>query len=103
VKLVIKYCFVVSLVLFSSLGFAQTNFTSAQGKDLYDNYCQTCHGEDMVNPGTVSYDLRKFPKDGKARFIDSVSNGKNGMPSWKSALALEDMERIWLYVLTQGK
>jgi hypothetical protein len=51
----------------------------------------------------VSYDLRKFPKDGKARFIDSVSNGKNGMPSWKSAIALEDMERIWLYVLTQGK
>ena len=98
-----KFWIVVLLVFFCSWGLAQTPFTAEQGKELYDNYCQACHGEDMVNPGTVSYDLRKFPKDGKSRFLESVSNGKNGMPSWKGVIALGDMERLWLYVLTQGK
>lgn len=81
----------------------QNAFTSAQGKEIYDNNCQTCHGEDMVNPGTVSYDLRKFPSNGKSRFIESVSNGKNGMPSWKSVLSPEDIEKLWVYVMTRGQ
>jgi hypothetical protein len=57
----------------------------------------------MVNPGTVSYDLRKFPKESKIRFLESVSNGKNGMPSWKGVLSGDDLERLWLYVLTRGQ
>jgi mono/diheme cytochrome c family protein len=88
-------CFQVSI--------AQNVYSAEQGKTLYDINCQTCHGEDMVNPGTVSYDLRKFPKESKSRFLESVSNGKNGMPSWKSVLSMDDLEHLWLYVMTRGK
>jgi len=102
-KAVMKFWIVFLSVFLCSWGLAQTPFNAEQGKGLYDNYCQTCHGEDMVNPGTASYDLRKFPKDGKSRFFESLINGKNGMPSWKGVIALDDMERLWLYVLTKGK
>jgi mono/diheme cytochrome c family protein len=98
-----QLCVALSVLVVGLVGHAESRFTAEQGKVLYDNYCQTCHGEDMVNPGTVSYDLRKFPEGSKARFLASVSNGKNGMPSWKSVVTPEDMERLWLYVLTRGQ
>jgi mono/diheme cytochrome c family protein len=98
-----KLCFALSVLVVGPVGHAESQLTAEQGKALYDNYCQTCHGEDMVNPGTVSYDLRKFPEGSKSRFLESVSNGKNGMPSWKSVVTPEDMELLWLYVLTRGQ
>jgi len=30
------------------------------GREVYDDFCVTCHGRDMVNPGVVTFDLRKF-------------------------------------------
>ena len=48
------------------------------GRDLYADMCATCHGRDMVNPGLLSFDLRKFPPDDSARFRNSVQNGKDG-------------------------
>jgi cytochrome c6 len=75
-----------------------------RGRLLYARHCSHCHGFNMVNPGTVAYDLRKFPKDGEARFLDSVSNGKNGrMPPWKGVLSQEEIEHIWAYVVSGGR
>ncbi len=58
----------------------------------------------MVNPGTISYDLRTFPHNDQARFLNSVTNGKNGrMPAWGSVLSRGEMDDIWSYILTGGK
>lgn len=74
------------------------------GRALYARHCSHCHGFNMVNPGNVSFDLRRFPGDEKARFLDSVANGKNGrMPPWKSVLSPQDMEQLWAYVRSGGK
>lgn len=75
-----------------------------QGRALYARHCSHCHGFNMVNPGTISYDLRNFPKDDEARFLNSVTNGKNGrMPPWGGLLSRREMERIWAYVVSGGK
>lgn len=76
---------------------------AAQGKELYTQLCSHCHGVNMVNPGTSSYDLRRFPHDDHARFLNSVTHGKNSMPAWGDMLAPEEMEQIWAYILTGGK
>jgi mono/diheme cytochrome c family protein len=74
-----------------------------QGRDLYSDMCATCHGRDMVNAGTVSFDLRKFPKDDFARFRNSVLNGKNqAMPPWRDKLTDEDIAALWAYVRGGG-
>lgn len=74
-----------------------------EGREVYDAFCIRCHGPKMVNPGTITYDLRKFPHDQKDRFINSVANGKRQMPPWGHILTKEEMHSIWEYVLTQGK
>jgi mono/diheme cytochrome c family protein len=75
----------------------------AKGKAAYARHCSHCHGFDMVNPGTISFDLRRFPHDDKARFVHSVTEGKNGrMPSWGDLLSREEIDQIWAYVMTGG-
>jgi len=75
-----------------------------KGKTLYAEHCTHCHGFNMVNPGTVAYDLRQFPHDQKSRFVHSVTNGKNGrMPSWGDVLSRDDIDVLWAYVMTGGK
>ena len=74
-----------------------------QGRDTYQDLCSTCHGRDMVNPGTLSFDLRKFPKDDFARFKTSVLNGKGtAMPAWAGKVSDEDLANLWAYVRSGG-
>jgi mono/diheme cytochrome c family protein len=76
----------------------------AKGKALYAHHCWHCHGPNMVNPGTIAFDLRQFPHDDKARFMHSVTTGKNGrMPAWGDLLNSEDIEELWAYVKTGGQ
>jgi mono/diheme cytochrome c family protein len=73
------------------------------GRILYKANCAHCHGPNMVNSGTVSFDLRKFPPDQAERFVTSVTNGKGGMPSWKGVLTDQEISELFAYVLTGGK
>ena len=74
-----------------------------QGRDTYQELCSSCHGRDMVNPGTLSFDLRKFPKDDFARFRSSVLSGKGtAMPAWAGKISDEDLANLWAYVRGGG-
>ena len=90
------------LVLASPLGRAAEGDVD-QGRDTYQDLCSSCHGRDMVNPGTLSFDLRKFPKDDFARFRISVLNGKgSAMPAWAGKVSDEDLANLWAYVRSGG-
>jgi mono/diheme cytochrome c family protein len=80
-----------------------THTEFAKGEELFGEICSHCHGPHMVNPGTVSFDLRKFPHDDPARFFNSVRNGKNNMPPWKDVLKADEIEAIWAYVRSGGQ
>jgi mono/diheme cytochrome c family protein len=104
--------FVISILLgvtvntqTASAADAQYSAPSAikQGSELYGAFCSRCHGPQMVNPGTVTYDLRKFPHDEKDRFMNSVANGKRGMPPMRHVLSQEEINFIWDYVLSEVK
>lgn len=84
-------------------GAAPTPELAAKGKDLYSQLCSHCHGVNMVNPGTVSFDLRKFPHDDRARFLNSVTHGKGNMPAWGDILHPDEIDALWAYVLTGGQ
>jgi len=43
--------------------------------------------------------LRTFPRDGHARFVDAVANGKRNMPAWDDVLDPEQIEALWAYVI----
>ena len=65
---------------------------------MYRDYCQKCHGLNMVSPGGGFFDLRTFPHDDKARFVNSVTNGKRAMPAWGTVLKPTDIETVWAYI-----
>ncbi|MBL6749331.1 MAG: cytochrome c, partial [Nevskia sp.] len=65
---------------------------AAKGEEIFRHTCSHCHGFHMMNPGPGVFDLRTFPHDDKARFVHSVTNGKNAMPSWKEKLQPDDIE-----------
>ena len=70
----------------------------AQGRQLFKDFCQKCHGIDMVSPGQPFYDLRTFPHDEKVRFITSVTQGKRAMPAWGTVIKPAEIESLWAYV-----
>ena len=70
-----------------------------QGREVYEDFCETCHGRNMVNPGLVVFDLRKFPRDDPTRFRGTVLDGKGtAMPSFRGRISDEDIALLWDYV-----
>jgi mono/diheme cytochrome c family protein len=75
-----------------------------KGRALYAGTCAHCHGFRMISVGSVAFDLRQFPHDQKPRFVQSVTNGKNGrMPAWGDLLSREEIDDLWAYVKTGGE
>jgi mono/diheme cytochrome c family protein len=74
-----------------------------QGKATYAEKCSHCHGPGMMNAGTITPDLRKFPDD-RPRFFTTVKSGKNGrMPPWGDLLNDDQIGALWAYVSNQRK
>ncbi len=68
------------------------------GKAIYAEKCSHCHGPGMLNAGTITPDLRKFPDD-HLRFVTTVKQGKNNrMPPWGDILSDNDIAGLWAYV-----
>jgi mono/diheme cytochrome c family protein len=73
------------------------------GREVYDDFCVTCHGRDMVNPGGVTFDLRKFPRDDFERFRKAVLDGKPpAMPPSRDKISDDDLRLLWAYVRGGG-
>ena len=69
-----------------------------KGADIFARHCSACHGARMADP-QAAFDLRKFPRDQKRRFVNAVTNGKSNMPPWGDVLSPEDIEALWAYVM----
>lgn len=75
----------------------------AAGKKLYYQNCTRCHGLNMVAASAAFFDLRKFPREDKERFVASVTNGKRAMPAWGEKLSSAEIDQLWAYVMTAQK
>ena len=79
------------------------NDPALQGKAIYAEKCSHCHGPGMLNPGTITPDLRRFPDD-RDRFVNTVKLGKNNkMPPWGDLLGDEEIASLWAYISSQRK
>jgi mono/diheme cytochrome c family protein len=73
-----------------------------EGAAIYAQHCATCHGERMKNP-PWAIDLATFPRDGRARFIDSVTNGVRNMPPWNDVIKPDGVAALWAYLVAGEK
>jgi len=84
-------------LLFTQSGFAQDSKPVQVGERIYNNYCFTCHGENLVSSGQT-FDLRRLRADERLRFDNSVRNGKGQMPPWKDVLSDQEIDGVWHYI-----
>jgi mono/diheme cytochrome c family protein len=76
---------------------------SDQGKTTYAEKCSHCHGPGLLNPGTITPDLRRFPDD-KERFFAIVKEGRNNkMPPWADLLSDDQIGTLWVYISSRRK
>jgi mono/diheme cytochrome c family protein len=73
------------------------NAKIAGGEQVYNTYCATCHGDDLVNSG-LTFDLHRLRADERARFENSVLNGKDQMPPWKGVINEQQIDQLWHYI-----
>jgi mono/diheme cytochrome c family protein len=84
---------------------AQESFAPEQirlGAEIFARNCSPCHGPRMQDP-EGAFDLRTFPPGQHARFVNSVSGGKNAMPPWAGLLKPDEIEALWAYVMAGEK
>ena len=92
--------FGAALALFlASPAIGQDAQRAMLGAEIYARNCSPCHGARMLDP-QGAFDLRKFPRDQRERFVTSVTKGRNAMPPWGDVLKPEEIEALWLYVTT---
>jgi mono/diheme cytochrome c family protein len=68
------------------------------GERIYEKYCANCHRDDLQNNSGVAFDLRRLKADEHPRFVDSVTHGKQAMPSWQGVLNTEQIDALWTYI-----
>jgi cytochrome c55X len=97
---------IVLLLALLSLGAQADEASEAdieQGREIYGEFCASCHGRDLINPGGITFDLRTFPKQDFERFRSAVLNGKPpGMPPWRDKISNDDVKLLWDYVRSGG-
>jgi mono/diheme cytochrome c family protein len=69
-----------------------------RGADIYARNCSPCHGPRLKGEESA-FDLRTFPRDQRARFVTSVTRGKNTMPAWGDLINGDDLDALWAYVV----
>ncbi|MBV1961112.1 MAG: cytochrome c [Immundisolibacteraceae bacterium] len=72
----------------------------ASGSQLYQQFCQRCHGTQMRNSGASTFDLRQFPSDEYERFVESVSEGYEDMPAHGDILNNSEIDALFGYMVT---
>jgi mono/diheme cytochrome c family protein len=76
---------------------AQDRAKIAAGETVFNNNCAVCHGDGLVSTGQT-FDLRRLAAADRARFDDSVRNGKNQMPPWRGVLTDDEIDQLWNYI-----
>jgi cytochrome c6 len=87
----------IALPFVADAASAQDKAKIAAGERVYATYCQICHGDDLISTGQFP-DLRKMKVDDRARFENTVLNGKNQMPPWRGAITDDQIDSIWAYI-----
>ncbi len=94
-----SFVFACVVALLITPARAQTSPTAEAGAEVYALRCSPCHGVDLNNTsGGQVFDLRRLRPAEHDRFVDSVTSGKDNMPSWYGILSAAEIEAIWAYI-----
>jgi quinohemoprotein ethanol dehydrogenase len=72
------------------------------GEQVYEEHCQSCHGEKLRSAGVMP-DLRDLGENDRAKFDEMVMNGRNQMPAWQGIVSPEALDQLWAFVRSRAR
>jgi mono/diheme cytochrome c family protein len=88
------------LALMTSHALAQDD--ASIGEEVYEQHCQTCHGEKLRSAGAIP-DLRELRESDREKFEKMVMEGRGQMPAWQGIVSPEELGQIWAYVRSRAR
>ena len=68
-----------------------------EGRRRYTGMCARCHGLNLVTTG-IGFDLRRFPREDKERFVRSINKGLKAMPAFEGSIKPAEIDALWAYI-----
>lgn len=80
----------------------------SEGRSIYENNCQACHGIKGLGDGPLAEKLKRKPANLQKistwdDFFIKVSAGKGEMPAWKDKLSKEEIGSLMVYLASWNK
>jgi cytochrome c55X len=72
------------------------------GEQVYEQHCQSCHGEKLRSAGAIP-DLRELAASDRAKFDTMVMEGRGQMPAWQGIVTPEELDQLWAYVRSRTR
>jgi len=75
---------------------------TVKGSEIYGMYCASCHGfaGSSVMPNVPSFDQGEGLFQSDLALLNSIADGKNGMPSYQGILSDSDILDVIAYLRT---
>jgi mono/diheme cytochrome c family protein len=90
----------VALLVVTSPAAAQD--AAAIGEEVYEQHCQSCHGEKLRSAGAMP-DLRDLGANDRAKFDTMVMEGRGQMPAWQGIVSPQELDQLWAYIRSRAR
>jgi len=98
---ILRIGLIVSAAMLAQLAPARAQSAADAGREVYAEHCALCHGERLQATGAAP-DLKLLRADQRARFDETVRNGKGQMPSWEGMISADEIDQIWAYIRSRA-
>ena len=86
----------------NSVTHAAAQDQAAIGEEVYEQHCQSCHGEKLRSAGAIP-DLRDLGEKDRAKFDQMVMEGRGQMPAWQGIVSPQELDQLWAYVRSRAR
>ncbi len=96
-----KTTLLVGLMIAMALTLPVSGADAEKGKEIYSNYCLSCHGENgdgLKNMGVDFSDPDFWTERTDEELREVIENGKGTMPAWKGTLNSDDIDSVVMYL-----
>ena len=93
---------VLVAVMFAATTYAAAQDAAAIGEEVYDQHCQSCHGEKLRSAGAIP-DLRELGASDREKFDKMVMEGRGQMPAWEGIVSPQELDQLWAYVRSRAR
>ncbi len=99
---ILRWLIAGTLIAASPYATAQDQAAIEAGEKVYEEHCQSCHGEKLRSAGAMP-DLREIRQDERPKFDTMVMNGRSQMPAWQGIITPQELDQLWAYVRSRAR